>query len=148
MGVKPNSLDERPGSTRRDPFSGTVVSLAPKRRPKCALQGEAYDGHRGEDGVEGNETPCAQPQRDSVQSRAAQGVSGKARRRMWLYAAERAGSCGVRKNLRLQPKNAHQAILNSLEGTHKYPAHEFGNAGYSAHREEAPTASISTQRGR
>ena len=67
---------------------------------------------------------------------------------MWLYAAERAGSCGVRKNLRLQPKNAHQAILNSLEGTHKYPAHEFGNAGYSAHREEAPTASISTQRGR
>jgi phospholipid/cholesterol/gamma-HCH transport system ATP-binding protein len=67
---------------------------------------------------------------------------------MWLDAAERDGSCGVRENLRLLPKNAHEAILDSLEGTHKYPAHEFGNAGYSPHRDEAPTASISTQRGR
>lgn len=48
---------------------------------------------------------------------------------MWLGAAQRDGSCGVRENLRLLPKNAHQAILDSLEGTHKYPAHEFGNAG-------------------
>jgi hypothetical protein len=56
---------------------------------------------------------------------------------MWLYAAERDGSCGVRENLRLLPKNAHQAILDSLEGTRKYPAHEFGNAGYSPHRDEA-----------
>lgn len=67
---------------------------------------------------------------------------------MWLYPAERDGSCGVRENVRLLPKNAHQAILESVEGTHKYPAHEFGNAGYSPHRDEAPTASISTQRGR
>jgi phospholipid/cholesterol/gamma-HCH transport system ATP-binding protein len=69
---------------------------------------------------------------------------------MWLYAAERDGSCGVRENLRLLPKNAHHAILNSPEGTHKYPAHEFGNAGYSPDRDEdeALTASISTQRGR
>jgi phospholipid/cholesterol/gamma-HCH transport system ATP-binding protein len=67
---------------------------------------------------------------------------------MWLYAAERDGSCGVRENLRLLPKNAHQAILDSLEGNHKHPAREFGNAGYSPHRDEAPTASISTQRGR
>ena len=121
--------------------------LAPKRRAKCAHQGEAYDGYGEEDGVEGNETPCAEPQRDS-QGRAAQGVSGKARRRMWLDTAERDGSCGVRENLRLLPKNAHQAILDSLEGTHKYRAHQFGNAGYSPHRDEAPTASISTQRGR
>ena len=67
---------------------------------------------------------------------------------MWFYAAVPAGSCGVRENLRLLPQNAHQAILDSLEGTHKYPAHEFGNAGYSPHRDQAPTASISTQRGR
>jgi phospholipid/cholesterol/gamma-HCH transport system ATP-binding protein len=67
---------------------------------------------------------------------------------MWLYAVERDGSCGVRENLRLLPRNAHHAILDSLEGTQKYPAHEFGNAGYSFHRDEAPTASISTQRGR
>lgn len=67
---------------------------------------------------------------------------------MWLDEAERDGSYGVRENLRLLPKNAHQAILDSLEGTHKYPAHEFGNAGYSPNRDEAPTASISTQRGR
>ena len=93
--------------------------------------------------------PCAEPLRDSVQSGAAQGVSGKPGRRMWWRdAAERAGSCRVRENLRLLPQNAHQAILDSLEGTHKYPAHEFGNAGYSPHRDQAPTASISTQRGR
>jgi len=67
---------------------------------------------------------------------------------MWLDAAERDGSCGVWENLRSLPKNAHQAILDSLEGTHKYPAHEFGSAGYSPHRDEAPTTSISTQRGR
>jgi len=67
---------------------------------------------------------------------------------MWLYPAERDGSCGVRENLRLLPKNAHPAILESLEGTHKYPAHEFGDAGHSPHRDEdeAPTTSISTQR--
>jgi hypothetical protein len=102
-------------------FSGTVVSIAPKRRAKCALQGEAYDGYGGEDRVEGYETPCSELQRDSVQSRAAQGVSGKARRRMWLDAAERDGSCGARENLRLVPKNAHQAILDSLEGTPQVP---------------------------
>jgi phospholipid/cholesterol/gamma-HCH transport system ATP-binding protein len=68
---------------------------------------------------------------------------------MWLYPAERDSSCGVRENLRL-PKNAHQAILESHEGTHKYPAHGLGDAGHSPHRDEneAPTASISTQRGR
>jgi hypothetical protein len=54
---------------------------------------------------------------------------------MWLYAAECDGSCGVWENVRLLPKNAHQAILDSLEGTHKYLAHEFGNAGYSPHRD-------------
>ena len=89
--------------------------------------------------------PGAEPQRDSVQRRAAQGVSGKARRRMWLYAAERDDSCGVGENLGMLHKNAHQAILDSLEGTDKYSACEFGNAGYSPHRDEAPTASISTQ---
>ena len=69
---------------------------------------------------------------------------------MWLYPAERDGSCGVRENVRLLPKNAHQAILESLEGTHKYPAHGLGDAGHSLHRDEkeAPIASISTQRGR
>jgi hypothetical protein len=36
------------------------------------------------------------------------------------------------------------------EGTHKYPAREFGDAGHSLHREEdeALTAAISTQQGR
>src|ERR1700758_4355208 len=35
---------------------------APKRRAKCALQGEACDGYSGEDGVEVNERPIvAQP---------------------------------------------------------------------------------------
>ena len=67
---------------------------------------------------------------------------------MWLDEAEGDGSYGVREKLRLLRKNAHQVILDSLEGTHKYPAHEFGKAGYSPHRDEAPTASISTQRGR
>jgi phospholipid/cholesterol/gamma-HCH transport system ATP-binding protein len=69
---------------------------------------------------------------------------------MWLYPLERDGSSGVREDLRLLPENAHQAILESLEGTHKYPAHEFGDAGHSPHRDEveALTASISTQRGR
>lgn len=69
---------------------------------------------------------------------------------MWLYPAERNCSCGVRENLRVLPKNAHQAILDSLEGTHKYPAHEFGDAGLSPHRYEveALTASMSTQRRR
>jgi phospholipid/cholesterol/gamma-HCH transport system ATP-binding protein len=69
---------------------------------------------------------------------------------MWLYPAERVGSCGVRENLRSLLKNARQAILESLEGTHKYPAHEFGDAGHDLHRDEdeGPTASISTQRGR
>jgi hypothetical protein len=54
---------------------------------------------------------------------------------MWLYPLERDGSSGVRE---------------SLEGTHKYPAHEFSDAGHSPHRDEveAPNASISTQRGR
>ena len=53
---------------------------------------------------------------------------------MWLYPLERDGSSGVRE---------------SLEGTHKYPAHEFSDAGHSPHRDEveAPNASISTQRG-
>ena len=39
--------------------------------------------------------------------------------------------------------------LYPLEGTHKYPAHEFGDAGHSLRREEvdALTASISAQRG-
>jgi phospholipid/cholesterol/gamma-HCH transport system ATP-binding protein len=67
---------------------------------------------------------------------------------MWLDEAECDGPRGVRENLHLLPKDAHQAILDSLEGTHKYPAHEFGNAGYSPHRHGTPTASISTQRGR
>jgi phospholipid/cholesterol/gamma-HCH transport system ATP-binding protein len=50
----------------------------------------------------------------------------------------------------LAAQNARQAILQSLEGTHKYPAHEFGDAGHGLHRDEdeALTASISTQRGR
>ena len=40
--------------------------------------------------------------------------------------------------------------LYPLEGTHKYPAHAFGDAGHSLHREEdeALTAAISTQQGR
>jgi phospholipid/cholesterol/gamma-HCH transport system ATP-binding protein len=86
----------------------------------------------------------------SVQSHAAQGVSRKARPRMWHYPAERDGSCGVRESLRSMPKNAQQAILESLEGNRKYPVHEFGDAGHSPRRleVEAPTASISTQWGR
>jgi len=65
---------------------------------------------------------------------------------MRLYRAERDSSCGVSANLRVLPKNAHQAILQSLKG--KYPAHEFGDPAYSPRRDEgeAPTASISTQR--
>jgi hypothetical protein len=68
---------------------------------------------------------------------------------MWLYPLERDGSSGVRDNLRVLPKNVLQAILESLEGTHKYPAHKFGDVGHSPDRDEdeAPTASISTQRG-
>jgi hypothetical protein len=50
---------------------------------------------------------------------------------MWLYPAERDGSCGAREYSRLLPKHANQTILESLEGTHKYPAHEFGDAGPS-----------------
>jgi phospholipid/cholesterol/gamma-HCH transport system ATP-binding protein len=69
---------------------------------------------------------------------------------MWLYPAERDGPCGARQNLRLLPKHANQTILESLEGTHKYPAHEFGDAGHGPHRDEdeASTPSISTQRER
>jgi phospholipid/cholesterol/gamma-HCH transport system ATP-binding protein len=69
---------------------------------------------------------------------------------MWLYPTQRDGSCGVRENLRLLPKHAHPTILEFLEGTHKYPAHETGDAGHGPHRDEdeAPTASISAQRGR
>ena len=69
---------------------------------------------------------------------------------MWLYPLECDGLRGVRENLRLLPRHAHQAILQSLESTYKYPAHEFGDGGHSARRDkvEVPTASISTQRGR
>jgi hypothetical protein len=40
--------------------------------------------------------------------------------------------------------------LYPLEGTHKYPAHAFGDAGHSPHCEkvEALTSSISNQQGR
>jgi phospholipid/cholesterol/gamma-HCH transport system ATP-binding protein len=56
----------------------------------------------------------------------------------------------VRENLHLLPKDAQAAILDSLEGTHKYPVHDFGDepTGPGRHRdEEADTASIPTQRG-
>ncbi|MGH3558024.1 MAG: ABC transporter ATP-binding protein, partial [Mycobacterium sp.] len=53
----------------------------------------------------------------------------------------------VRANLHTLPKNAQEAILDSLEGTGKYAAHEFGDAGAGRHRDdEAPTASIRSQR--
>jgi phospholipid/cholesterol/gamma-HCH transport system ATP-binding protein len=54
----------------------------------------------------------------------------------------------VRENLHLLPKNAQAAILDSLEGTHKYAVHELPDAGDGGrHRdEEADTASIPTQR--
>jgi len=67
---------------------------------------------------------------------------------MWLCGAECDGSCGVRENVYLLPENAPQAILDSLETTHRYPAHELGNVDYSPHRDKAPTALISTRRGR
>jgi hypothetical protein len=92
---------------------------------------------------------------------------------MGLYAAERGswprgGSCvsaaGVLKvrsfplkafgrrqtrvgeNLHLLPKNAQQAILDSLEGAHKYAVHQFGGEGAPGRQrgDDAPTASIPT----
>lgn len=54
----------------------------------------------------------------------------------------------VRENLHLLPKNAQAAILDSLEGTHKYAAHELPDeVGPGRHRDdEDDTASIPTQR--
>jgi phospholipid/cholesterol/gamma-HCH transport system ATP-binding protein len=54
----------------------------------------------------------------------------------------------VRENLHLLPKNAQEAILDSLEGTHKYEAHELPDeVGVGRHRDdEEDTASIPTQR--
>ena len=48
---------------------------------------------------------------------------------MWLDEAERDGSYGVRENLRLLPKNAHQAILDSLEGTPHVPGARVRQGG-------------------
>jgi hypothetical protein len=48
---------------------------------------------------------------------------------MRLYPAECDGSHAVWEKLRLLPKHAYEAILQSLEGTRKYPAHEFGGRG-------------------
>jgi phospholipid/cholesterol/gamma-HCH transport system ATP-binding protein len=59
----------------------------------------------------------------------------------------------VRENLHLLPKNAQEAILDSFEGTHKYPVHDYaddpdGRGDSGRHRDEdADTASIPTQRG-
>src|SRR5246500_4503489 len=55
----------------------------------------------------------------------------------------------VREILHTLPKEAQAAILDDLEGAHKYAAQEFGDARDSGrHREdETPTASIPTQRG-
>ena len=55
----------------------------------------------------------------------------------------------VRENLHLLPKNAQAAILDSLEGTHKYATHEFADEGDGRRRreereEESPTGSVRT----
>src|SRR6202035_1629796 len=57
----------------------------------------------------------------------------------------------VREILHTLPKNAQAAILDDLEGTHRYQAHEFGNASeptqetprhYAADADESPTGRI------
>jgi phospholipid/cholesterol/gamma-HCH transport system ATP-binding protein len=54
----------------------------------------------------------------------------------------------VRENLHLLPKNAQEAILDSLNNTHKYPVHDYADDPSGRHRDEdADTASIPTQRG-
>ena len=53
----------------------------------------------------------------------------------------------VRENLHLLPKNAQEAILDSLEGTHKYPVHDYDAASGRHRDEDADTAGIPTQRG-
>jgi len=56
----------------------------------------------------------------------------------------------VRENLHLLPKDAQKAILDSLEGTQKYPVPDYADEpdGPGRHRDEdADTASIPTQRG-
>jgi phospholipid/cholesterol/gamma-HCH transport system ATP-binding protein len=54
----------------------------------------------------------------------------------------------VRENLHLLPRNAQEAILDSLEGTHKFAIHEFGDedSGGKHRDDDAPTASIPAQR--
>jgi phospholipid/cholesterol/gamma-HCH transport system ATP-binding protein len=54
----------------------------------------------------------------------------------------------VRENLHLLPSNAQEVIRDSLEGTHKYAVHEFGDeASGGRHRDDdAPTVSIPAQR--
>ncbi|EUA52477.1 sulfate/thiosulfate ABC superfamily ATP binding cassette transporter, ABC domain protein [Mycobacterium xenopi 3993] len=54
----------------------------------------------------------------------------------------------VRANLHLLPKSAQEAILDSLEGTHKYPTHELPDeVGTGRHRgDETSTATMPTQR--
>jgi phospholipid/cholesterol/gamma-HCH transport system ATP-binding protein len=54
----------------------------------------------------------------------------------------------VREILHTLPQNAQAAILDDLEGTHKYVGHEFADEVGVRHRgeEEAPTASIPAQR--
>src|SRR5690625_1778920 len=49
----------------------------------------------------------------------------------------------VRENLHTLPENAQRAILDSLEGTGQYPAHEFPTE-YPTDQDEPPTASSST----
>jgi phospholipid/cholesterol/gamma-HCH transport system ATP-binding protein len=53
----------------------------------------------------------------------------------------------VRENLHLLPKNAQEAILESLEGTNNQPVRDYDNES-GRHRDEDPdTASIPRQRG-
>jgi phospholipid/cholesterol/gamma-HCH transport system ATP-binding protein len=54
----------------------------------------------------------------------------------------------VRENLHLLPKDAQKAILDSLEGTQKYPVPDYADEpdGPGRHRDDdADTASIPTQ---
>lgn len=63
---------------------------------------------------------------------------------MRLYAAERGGRpTRFRGKLHLRPRNAHDAILESLEGTRKYAVYQFGGVDAGRQRgDDAPAASI------
>jgi phospholipid/cholesterol/gamma-HCH transport system ATP-binding protein len=53
----------------------------------------------------------------------------------------------VRENLHLLPKDAQEAILESLEGTQDYPVHDYDSESGRPRDEDADTAGIPTQRG-